>query len=229
MRETCDKEKCKLKCTELITGDERFNIHKSYWNSDFNTDQKRQFIAASVEEFPIKRRRERTGTRADKRHTTLHYPFIVRGTKQRLSDEMRIAIRNHIQRFPCLESHYSRNRSKEKYLGGELNISRMYSLFKGECLQKHIREAEIPKQWVYTDIFNTEFNLFFKAPVTDTCDLCDEFIIKLKEVNLQERTNLQQQYDEHLSEAQKIYNLKKQDKNNSPEKSGFKVLMIIGE
>ncbi|KAJ8965858.1 hypothetical protein NQ314_003870 [Rhamnusium bicolor] len=223
MRETCDKEKCKLKCTEHITGDDRFKIHKSYWNSDFNTDQKRQFIAASVEEFPIKRRRERTGTRTDKRQTTLHYSFIVRGTKQRvcqkyflntldisqttirnilrkrqdggmvesdkrekhvpankLSDEMRIAIRNHIQRFPCLESHYSRNRSKKKYLGGELNISRMYSLFKDECLQKDIREAEIPKQWVYTDIFNTEFNLSFKAPATDICDLCDEFIIKLK-------------------------------------------------
>ncbi|KAJ8946649.1 hypothetical protein NQ314_008821 [Rhamnusium bicolor] len=117
----------------------------------------------------------------------------------KLSDEMRIAIRNHIQRFPCLESHYSRNRSKKKYLGGELNISRMYSLFKDECLEKDIREEEIPKQWVYTDIFNTEFNLSFKAPATDTCDLCDEFIIKLKEANLQKRTNLQQQYDEHLS------------------------------
>ncbi|KAJ8911240.1 hypothetical protein NQ315_012227, partial [Exocentrus adspersus] len=57
----------------------------------------------------------------------------------------------------------------------------MYELFSEECRENEIPQEEIPKKWLYADIFNTEFNLSFKEPNNDTCDTCDEFIIKLKE------------------------------------------------
>ncbi|CAG9762289.1 unnamed protein product [Ceutorhynchus assimilis] len=135
-------------------------------------------------------------------------------------------IKEHISKFPCIESHYSRNKTQKKYLGSHLNISKMYELFFEECRNQIPRE-EIPKKWLYADIFNTEFNLSFKEPNNDTCDACDEFIIKLKE-NLPNETRIdtQNEYDAHLSDADNRYQLKKQDKEASKNVRNCNVLTV---
>lgn len=38
-------------------------------------------------------------------------------------------IKAHIRKYPSYESHYSRERTKKKYLGSHLNISKMYALY----------------------------------------------------------------------------------------------------
>lgn len=103
----------------------------------------------------------------------------------------------------------------------------MYKLFFEECKENQIPEEEIPKKWLYADIFNTEFNLSFKEPNNDTCDACDEFIIKLKE-NLpnETRIDIQNKYDEHLLDADTRYQLKKHDKETSRTIGNCKVITV---
>ncbi|KAJ8929747.1 hypothetical protein NQ314_017537 [Rhamnusium bicolor] len=65
----------------LVHGFDRANIHVHYWSRDFQNDQKRQFIASCIEEYPVERIRNRTGSRGGKRKTSLKYFFIVHGRR----------------------------------------------------------------------------------------------------------------------------------------------------
>lgn len=72
-------------------------------------------------------------------------------------------VRDHINRFPCVPSHYSRERSSRKYLGSHLNLSRLYNMYRSECEDKDLSPDQIAKDWLYNDIFNSEFNISFKV------------------------------------------------------------------
>ncbi|CAH1114773.1 unnamed protein product [Psylliodes chrysocephalus] len=99
--------------------------------------------------------------------------------------------------------------------------------FKEDCEEKGISKKDIPKSWLYSDIFNSEFNLSFSQPSNDTCDLCDEFIVKLKDTSsMQQRQSIQEEYDRHLLEAEKRYSEKKKDKEESQGKINVKVIMV---
>lgn len=144
----------------------------------------------------------------------------------KVKDEVKNRIPEHISAYPCEESHYSRRRTAKKYLGSHLNISTMYRMYKEDCDLKNIPPDEVVKEWLYSHIFNTEFNLSFAPPSNDTCDVCDEFLINLRQSDDAERETLQAQYNSHLVEADKRYNLKKEDKEMSYYRNGQKVLMI---
>ena len=91
----------------------------------------------------------------------------------------------------------------------------MYECFYEECLQSQM--DDIPKEWLYRNIFTSEFNLSFKEHGNDTCDFCDEYTIKLKGASTtEERNELQIHYDDHLLDADNRYWLKRQDKGNAP-------------
>lgn len=47
-------------------------------------------------------------------------------------------IRKHISKYPAYDSHYSRERTRKKYLGNDLNISIMYSMYLSECKERNI-------------------------------------------------------------------------------------------
>lgn len=51
----------------------------------------------------------------------------------KLPEETRNSIRAHIESFPVIESHYSRERTNKKYLGTDLNLAKMYSLYLEKC------------------------------------------------------------------------------------------------
>lgn len=54
----------------------------------------------------------------------------------------------------------------------------MYNLYK----EKKSGTGNNPvKESYYRQIFNTQYNLSFKIPETDTCDDCDEFERRLKD------------------------------------------------
>lgn len=89
------------------------------------------------------------------------------GTHQKkvISDKQKQEIRDHINRFPVVESHYCRKHSKKQYLYQGLNLATMYRLY--------VVEVEDPaKLSVYRQIFNYEFNLSFFKPKKDRCDKC---------------------------------------------------------
>ncbi|KAF2893056.1 hypothetical protein ILUMI_13126 [Ignelater luminosus] len=143
----------------------------------------------------------------------------LRGQHQpanKLSENTRNKIREHIAKFPVNDSHYSRGKTKRQYLGNNLNIARMYQLFKEECQNERMGNDDISKQWLYAHIFNTEFNLGFKAPATDTCNMCDEYQILFKGAsNVNQQTFVQEKYEKHLAEAQQRYQTKKADKETA--------------
>ncbi|KAJ8932840.1 hypothetical protein NQ314_014399 [Rhamnusium bicolor] len=108
--------------------------------------------------------------------------------KNKLPETVRMSVISHISSFPVYESHYSRARSKRKYLGPELNISLMYKLYVEKCKTDNIEQSVIAKEWHYRKIFNEEFNLSFYNPSNDTCDDCDYFLKVLKERRSEEET-----------------------------------------
>lgn len=146
----------------------------------------------------------------------------------KIPEFVRQSIREHIMKFPVEESHYSRERSHRKYLGTHLNLSKMYSLYRCECEANNLPENVIAKEWLYSEIFNTEFNFSFKPPDNDTCDTCDAFLIRLRDAqNIAEKNELQAEYDKHLSDASKRYNLKKKDKEDSLQDKTTKIMICV--
>ncbi|KAK9872911.1 hypothetical protein WA026_020264 [Henosepilachna vigintioctopunctata] len=101
---------------------------------------------------------------------------------------------------------------------------------KDECDFKNIPPDVVGKEWLYSQILNKELNLSFVPPSKNTCDACDEFVINLRQCNTSdEREFLQAHYSAYLLEADKRYNLKKEDKDMTPNNTGQKVLMIDSE
>nr|CAI5856377.1 unnamed protein product [Callosobruchus analis] len=110
------------------------------------------------------------------------------GNHSRVPEFIKQGIREHIMQILAMESHYSRERSQRKYFGSHLNLSRLYRLYRDYCEEKNIPEQHIAKEWLYTEVFNKEFNISFKYPSNDTCNLCDSYLIRLKdESNAEER------------------------------------------
>ena len=72
------------------------------------------------------------------------------------------------------ESHYSRNQTpNRKYLGSELTISHMYSLYKEWCAQQKLNKDK------YFKVLGTNRNLGFSPPKSDTCKTCDGLTVKI--------------------------------------------------
>ncbi|XP_053395869.1 uncharacterized protein LOC128556009 [Mercenaria mercenaria] len=81
-------------------------------------------------------------------------------------------IKDHINSFPRVESHYCRKSSVKEYLDSELNLTKMYELYVEQCHKNNYVPASLHK---YRQIFNTQFNIAFNKPLKDQCDLCAEF------------------------------------------------------
>lgn len=104
----------------------------------------------------------------------------------------------------------------------------MYNLNRSQCDAKDLEETAIAKEWLYADIFNSEYNLSFKPPDNDTCDTCDSFLIKICDAeNAAEKSKLQEEHDEHLSEASRRYDLKRQDKEYSVENKKNTIIICV--
>ena len=75
------------------------------------------------------------------------------------SEEKIEMIKEHISKFPCYQSHYSRrDNPNRKYLSPDLSVSKMYALYKEHCSEQ---DVEAVSEWKYRHVFNTTFNLTF--------------------------------------------------------------------
>ena len=129
-----------------------------------------------------------------------------------------------------MTSHYSRKDSPQKrFLSPDLSVSKMYNLY----LEAHeaeilAREKEIVKArrenlrvpaklkpvvtvHAYRRVFNSDFNLGFGRPRTDTCATCDKLNLALK--SNPGNTVARQQLADHQDMADNGYQSVRDDKN----------------
>ena len=66
----------------------------------------------------------------------------------KLCNLTRQSVREHIMLFPAYESHYGREKTDKKYLGPELCIKKMYSLYVKYCEDKKMECSKIDKEWL---------------------------------------------------------------------------------
>ena len=48
---------------------------------------------------------------------------------RKLKEDVVNSIKDHIKSFPFMESHYSREKSKRKYLSSNMSLTKMYELY----------------------------------------------------------------------------------------------------
>lgn len=126
-------------------------------------------------------------------------------TKKVLDLRRKQEIRDHINKFPRMESHYCRQNTKKKYLDPGLNLSQMYRLY--------ATESENPLKFsAYRNIFNYEFNLAFFRPKKDRCEKCVEHE-QLR--NPSEQQNID--YSIHRKRRTNAHNERNKDRDVKPE------------
>lgn len=85
-------------------------------------------------------------------------------------------VKEFINKFPRYSSHYSRNKNiQREFLAPTLNISIMYELYRGT-----VEMDKVVSKFVFTKIFSENFNLHFRAPISDSCKKCDSFKVKIE-------------------------------------------------
>ncbi|MES9884547.1 MAG: hypothetical protein ABW185_27190, partial [Sedimenticola sp.] len=149
-------------------------------------------------------------------------PLDQRGKhgKQRKTDEkLKEQIREHISSFPKRTSHYSRNDNPNiHYLHENLNVRRMWLLYLVKHEPEHIEQIRRREKctakvrlWLYRHLFNTEFNLKFGMPRSDTCAKCDRLELSINEtVDTTKKTELASEKEIHLRKAESAYKELKQ-------------------
>lgn len=133
------------------------------------------------------------------------------GRHKKIDVETRRIIKEHIESFPAVESHYTRSKSKRLYLASNLNISKMFQLFN----EKH--EGNSIKENMYRRIFCNEYNYSFHKPKKDTCYTCERYR------NSDDKEILQEAYDEHIINKKRAREEKEADKEEAKINSKLRV------
>ena len=134
--------------------------------------------------------------------------------KHKLSRERYQFIKDHIESFPVIESHYCRADTKMEYLEPGLNIVKMHELYKEKC---QLNQLPPVKCQTYRKIFCTEYNIGFHKPRKDQCLQCETF----KNAGESEKLELQAKYDEHIKRKQDAQAQKKEDKEKAARDPSF--------
>lgn len=117
------------------------------------------------------------------------------GNKINISD-----VENHIKSFPAYFSHYTRTHNpNRKYLNLDLTMKKMYDLYVVWCGEN--QKTPVTEKMFY-HVFSINFNLHFKPPLKDTCQVCDSFTNKLLMVNEDERKKIETEKELHLRKTE---------------------------
>ncbi|XP_022824803.1 uncharacterized protein LOC111355254 [Spodoptera litura] len=81
---------------------------------------------------------------------------------------------DHVASFQPVESHYTRKDTTKLYLDNNLNMNRMFSLYKEwDQFSTYSNPAQTLRQ--YRDIINANMNVGFFIPKKDICDKCHSY------------------------------------------------------
>lgn len=122
-------------------------------------------IRKGVVDIAMQNRREENISAPDQRG---------KGPKKATPPETLQRVRNHIERFPVMASHYCREKTQRKYLASDLNITIMYTMYKKDCTKKDLLFVSSS---IYRKIFCEEYNLGFYRPRKDQCRICMNYNI----------------------------------------------------
>ncbi|CAH2020491.1 unnamed protein product [Acanthoscelides obtectus] len=70
---SCNKEKCKIRCSVLFSEDHRREIHNQFW--ELSHAERRSFVLSSCERLEIKRRTTENNAEPHVRHNVFKYTF----------------------------------------------------------------------------------------------------------------------------------------------------------
>lgn len=117
-----------------------------------------------------------------------------------------------VKKFRCLEVHYCRGKTKRQYFPSELSINKMHSMYLDHVTDKNLHV----KGSYFRYVFNTNFNIGFKAPVTDVCSTCTMLKESLKlETDPAKRTVLMKKSTLHKRRAKAFFKLLKKSEPNT--------------
>lgn len=91
----------------------------------------------------------------------------------KVPNETKELVKNHISMFPKQENHYSRSDSQKMCLNPDLTVRKMWELFRAEHADTSCTLS------FYRDIFNSDFNLRFGVPRSDSCAQCDRLYVQM--------------------------------------------------
>ncbi len=141
----------------LLVNDTKFHVCKKFYVDTLDITQDIVFGSFQKQDvYGTVQSDHRGGSRPDNRRT--------------VTVAAETYIREHINLFPHVPSHYCRATSKLKYLSPELSISKMYNLYTQKCSNESPPIMPEKKE-VYTNIFHS-LNLAFHQPKKDQCDVC---------------------------------------------------------
>nr|CAI5857196.1 unnamed protein product [Callosobruchus analis] len=132
----------------------------------------------------------------------------------KLSDSVKQSVRDHINLFETVESHYCRKNTSKRFLPPTLNVSKMYNMYLEYCEQSNIKPAP---ECTYRVIFNTEFNFSFFIPKKDLCDICHRY----DEGTAEARSEMEEHYQLHMINKDTGRQLKNIDKEKAKLNSDF--------
>lgn len=131
-------------------------------------------------------------------------PRDNRGKKipaNKISEKRVNIIKEHINKYPKYTSHYTREKNpNRKFLLTGLTIKEMYKTYQEFC--NTVKHVELEKESFYRHIFNTEFNLSFHRPNTDTCDICDKLTKKIEFGTPEQKQESKNQKELHFRKAE---------------------------
>ena len=123
-----------------------------------------------------------------------------------VSNDIKEAIRRHIQSIPKVQSYYCRESSSKEYLPTGYSITLLHEEYVEQCTKNN----QIPgKLHLYTKIFNEEFNIAFKQPKKDRCDICEA-----AKMNDHATTEASEQYSSHLKSKLETKDERDKDRKN---------------
>ncbi|CAG9827554.1 unnamed protein product [Diabrotica balteata] len=226
----CD---CRLKCKLKISIEDQTSIHKHFWQLE--DQEKSHFYSNSRRiSYFFENKYQITGTPK----SNVHGKHMKRVT----SGDQINKIKEHINSFPRMESHYCRANTSKEYLEQDLTLQKMFDLYK----EKH-PDSEI-KINVYRNVFNTSFNISFFKPKKDRCDFCEEIKnstdvtdkrreefqnhVKGKEESKMEKNRDRETVEENTAfisfDLQNVYSLPKANVSNFFYKRKFSVYNLTG-
>ena len=76
-------------------------------------------------------------------------------------------------------------------------MSNRYDSYVDDCKDKELTTAS---NWVYANIFNSQYNLCFYKPISDTCKICDTLTTTIKRL---ENEQLKKEQEDEKASHQK--------------------------
>lgn len=120
----------------------------------------------------------------------------------KVSDQTRERVKEHIRSLPAMSSHYTRAKSpNRKYLESHLTIRSIYDAYLEWMTENYQGEQQVSFHF-YKDVFTKNFNISFEPPKMDTCTTCDILDNKIASENEGEvRRRYETEKENHLNEA----------------------------